>query len=165
MTPLLAKTQAAKSPKLELNLVFSVIADQRTLDLQAANPEQQSAWVKGLKSRFRQYVKTYTKEEVLPPELSKLLKVYPEKFRSSQCELRSSVEQLQAMATFGDTFEAAATKAQGVGQSRQACENCGSGLLEGATSCRMCGTVPSANPKMTHITLDIVEEQHGVSIS
>jgi len=162
-TPVIAK--AANSPQLKLGLVFSVVADQRTLDLQAETAEQQIAWVRGLKAHFRNHVRSGAKEGSLPQELLKLTKSYPEKLRSSQSELKTSAEKLQAMAALGDSLQAAASSAQATELGRQACEKCGSGLVVGAVACRMCGNVPSATPNTGYVALDVKEELYEVSIS
>merc|ERR1719409_736853 len=52
-TPVL---QNVRSSKLRADRVWSVIATDRTLDLQANSAAQREIWVAGLKSRYKTYV-------------------------------------------------------------------------------------------------------------
>ncbi|CAE7821348.1 unnamed protein product, partial [Symbiodinium sp. CCMP2456] len=43
------------TPKLTPELLFSVVAEDRTLDLQAENPQLHKRWVEGLRLRFQSF--------------------------------------------------------------------------------------------------------------
>jgi len=97
-TPVLFKARG--SPKFREDRAWSIIAADRTLDLQAESVAQQHSWVTGLEARFKLHVQQYDFDgkvkEPLPPKLERQQKTYPDKFRSDQCGLRSKLKKLQA---------------------------------------------------------------------
>ncbi|CAK0795845.1 unnamed protein product [Prorocentrum cordatum] len=103
-TPVLQKARA--HPKMRPDRLLSVIANDRTLDLQADTAEIQQRWLQGLKERFKMHVQNHIQIEedaitALPKHLVKKQKKYPEKFRSDRCALRSSYRMVQANAALG----------------------------------------------------------------
>jgi len=93
--------------------VWSLVAVDRTLDLQADSRAQRDLWVAGIKARFKLYVTQRCKNEslavaegVLPRHLTQLVKVYPQNFWSGKCALRRTYYKLQAVTTVGKTLEA-----------------------------------------------------------
>jgi len=103
-TPVLKKARA--HPKMRPDRLLSVIANDRTLDLQADTADIQQRWLQGLKERFKMHVQKNCQNEedaisALPKHLVKKQKRYPEKFRSDRCALRSSYRMVQANAALG----------------------------------------------------------------
>jgi len=103
-TPVLRK--AENHPKMKRDRLLSVIANDRTLDLQADTADIQHRWLQGLKERFKMHVQNHVQIEEdaiekLPKHLVKKQKKYPEKFRSDRCALRSSYRMVQANAALG----------------------------------------------------------------
>jgi hypothetical protein len=103
-TPVLQK--ARSHPKMRPDRLLSVIANDRTLDLQAETTDIQQRWLQGLKERFKMHVQNHLQTEddaiyALPKHLIKKQKKYPEKFRSDLCALRSSYRMVQANAALG----------------------------------------------------------------
>lgn len=95
------------SPKLTPELLFSVVAEDRTLDLQAENPQLHKRWVEGLRLRFQSFVRNQGfSDQAFQSQHKAKYRVYPQKFRSDLCELRLSCEKLQAMTSFTNTIEA-----------------------------------------------------------
>jgi len=98
-TPVLHKARG--SPKFREDRAWSIVTNERTLDLQAETVAQQHQWVTELELRFKNYVRqessaSQTKlPEMLQAKLNK--KNYPEKFRSPLCNLRTKISKLQAM--------------------------------------------------------------------
>lgn len=157
-TPVLNKVAPTK---LDPNCVFSIVADQRTLDLQAETVEQQVLWVNSLRLRYSAHVKQRGFANVdaptLPKELSRKLKIYSAPFRSSLCSLRNSCEKLQAITSYSDTFKAVVELA---GKSPQLCHGCGGTLIAEANFCKYCG-----RPALASSNTRDVEELQSVHIS
>lgn len=112
------------------NLVISVIAEDRTLDLQAETDQQHQVWAEGIVARFRAHVHSQGDGLASTPATYKR---YPVKFRSDRCELRLACERLQAMTSFNKTVEVM----QGAAERPKVCRSCGL-PLEGS-SCSNCG--------------------------
>ncbi|CAE8678837.1 unnamed protein product, partial [Polarella glacialis] len=104
-TPLLLNVQSAKHPHLQAALTWSVVAAERTLDLQADSVDQQKEWVLGLRLAYRQLTASQLQKGFSSPMIPKAWeakqKAYPEKFRSNLCELRSACAKLQADGALG----------------------------------------------------------------
>lgn len=93
--------------------VFSIVAAERTLDLQADSAVQRDIWVAGMKARYKMYVRSCGPELENPTPLPKNIEkkvraraVYPEKFRSNQCSLASTHRKLLAITALGSTLQA-----------------------------------------------------------
>ncbi|CAJ1411126.1 unnamed protein product [Effrenium voratum] len=91
--------------KLKLHLVVSVIAEDRTLDLQAETAEQHKRWAEGLVARFRAHVRSEHSSEAFATDEKVNYRTYPAKLRSDRCELRLACEKLQAMTSFSNTVQ------------------------------------------------------------
>lgn len=97
-TPVLQKV---KNAKLRPDRAWSIVATDRTLDLQAESAEQRTRWVTGLKARYKRYLQRQSSEPEawapLPKALEKRVKSYPAKFRSDLCALRATCKRLQSV--------------------------------------------------------------------
>lgn len=113
---------------LDPHLLISIIAEDRTLDLQAATPQQHQRWADGLVSRFRSYVQNMDQTTT-----EAHYRIYPLRFRSDRCELRLACERLHTLTSFSTTVEVM----QGATAVRQVCRSCGLPLA--AASCSSCG--------------------------
>lgn len=112
---------------LDPHLLISIIAEDRTLDLQAAT-QQHQRWADGLVSRFRSYVQNMDQTTT-----EAHYRIYPLRFRSDRCELRLACERLHTLTSFSTTVEVM----QGATAVRQVCRSCGLPLA--AASCSSCG--------------------------
>jgi hypothetical protein len=101
-TPVL---QNVKSSKLRADRVWSIIATDRTLDLQAHSAAQREIWVTGLKSRYKKYVQSLGSDGAspLPRALASKAKAYPERFRSDRCALKLTYRKIQAVTKLSKT--------------------------------------------------------------
>merc|ERR1712232_476218 len=93
--------------------VFSIVAAERTLDLQADSVVQRDTWVAGMKSRYKTYVRDRGPDLENPTPLPKNIEkkvrtraAYPEKFRSNHCNLASTHRKLLAITALGSTLQA-----------------------------------------------------------
>jgi len=97
-TPVLLQVRSAQ---LRPDRVWSIIATDRTLDLQAESPVHRERWVSGLKARYKKYLQRQIAEPEallpLPGSLEKKVKSYPEKYRSDLCDLRATCKRLQSV--------------------------------------------------------------------
>lgn len=104
-TPVL---QRVRSSKLCADRVLSIVAAERTLDLQAETVDQQQRWVAGLKARYKQHIQQQDLEGdtavKLPKALERRIKVYPDRFRSDRCTLKSTYKKLQAVSALGKSL-------------------------------------------------------------
>lgn len=110
-TPLLKMVeQKSKHTFFNDACVWSVIAEERTLDLQASTPAQAELWVEAMKAKVRMYLEHQEVDDPrkLPWSVEKKLKVYPEKFRSTSSELRRSTLTIQALQALGRAVMASA---------------------------------------------------------
>jgi len=116
-TPVLHKVRGAK---LRPDHVFSLIATDRTLDLQAESTMQRDKWVAGLKASYKKYIQRQNVEpEAAPPipkQLEKRMKTYQEKFRCDLSELRSTYRKLQAVTALPKSLEASKILAESMGR-------------------------------------------------
>lgn len=112
-TPVLLKV---KSGKLQPTKVWSIIATDRTLDLQAESSSQRDRWVSGLKARYKKYLQKQTMEPEsitpLPKNLEKKVKSYPEKYRSDLCDLRATCKRLQSVTALTKSLDASTTSSR-----------------------------------------------------
>jgi len=90
-TPVLRRVA---SWKLRPDRVLSIISDERTLDLQAETVALRQCWVAGLQARFKIFMMDYQEDDLLTPELKKVSKAYPAKFRSDKRALRNFAAQM-----------------------------------------------------------------------
>lgn len=106
-TPVLLQV---RSTKLRQDKVWSIIATDRTLDLQAESSSQRDRWVSGLKARYKKFLQKQTTDPEalwpLPKSLEKRVKSYPEKYRSNLCELRATCKRLQSITALTKSVEA-----------------------------------------------------------
>uniref|UniRef100_A0A7S4V2Z9 PH domain-containing protein n=1 Tax=Alexandrium monilatum TaxID=311494 RepID=A0A7S4V2Z9_9DINO len=100
--------QRVRNPALCPDRVLSIIATDRTLDLQAETVAEQQQWVAGLKARYKQHIQ---EQQVhgegampLPKVLVRRNKAYPDNFRSDRCALKSTYQRLQAVSALGKTL-------------------------------------------------------------
>jgi len=107
-TPVLLKV---KSSKLRPDKVWSIVTTERTLDLQAESVAQKDQWVSDLKAQYRKHVQKWSIGGEVAASMPKALEkktrpraTYPEKYRSSQCALRSTYRKLQAITALGETL-------------------------------------------------------------
>eukprot|EP00933_Yihiella_yeosuensis_P045551 TRINITY_DN4094_c0_g5_i1.p1 TRINITY_DN4094_c0_g5~~TRINITY_DN4094_c0_g5_i1.p1 ORF type:complete len:719 (+),score=121.50 TRINITY_DN4094_c0_g5_i1:1-2157(+) len=103
MTPILKRVA---SPKLDMDLLVSVVTADRTLDLQADSKDKQLKWADALKAAYRKSVSQ--NGEVLrglPRDLERKQKSYPKQFRSGLCDLRVACDKLQAVNSLGKTLQ------------------------------------------------------------
>jgi len=111
-TPVLQKV---RNQKLKPDRVWSIIATDRTLDLQAESLQQRDRWVAGLKARYKKYVQKQNFEQEdkphLPRALAGKMKSYPEKYRSDRCGLRSTYRKLQAVTALKKSMDASSNLA------------------------------------------------------
>lgn len=103
-TPVLRKAGA----KANGDLLLSVVAEQRTLDLQADTAHQRDTWVLGLKMRYKRFMQKQAADDLgqycsaqagKPKE-----KQYPEKFRSECSNMRMMYKKLQAVQALSKTM-------------------------------------------------------------
>ena len=119
------------------NLVISVIAEDRTLDLQAETAQQHQLWAEGIVARFRAYLQSQSADD--PAAIIAFrYSSYPPKFRSDRCELRLACERLQAMTSFNKTVEVM----RGAAEPSRHCHSCGLPLELLTSSCGHCGAPP-----------------------
>merc|ERR1712046_165322 len=88
-TPVLQKAPAAK---IQTDTVWSIVATERTLDLQSTDIETRDSWVNGLIMCYKNYVQTNNKPNwaagIPDKEIEKKVRSkmsYPEKYRSANC--------------------------------------------------------------------------------
>merc|ERR1712222_114749 len=81
------------SLKLRPDRVMSIVCEDRTLDLQAETVALRQCWVAGLQARFKIFMMDYQEDDLLIPELKKVSKAYPAKFRSDKRALRTFAAQ------------------------------------------------------------------------
>ena len=117
-------------PRLDPNLLISIIAEDRTLDLQASSLQVHQRWTDGLISRFRSHMEA----EGLNAAAS--YRLYPPRFRSDRCELRLNCERLHSMTSFNTTLKVM----QGASASPKVCHSCGLAMAQGG--CSSCGAPP-----------------------
>lgn len=101
--------------------IWSIIATDRTLDLQADNPQIRERWVAGLKDRYKKYLQRQTLETdqdklALPKALEKKVKSYPDKFRSPLCDLRATCKRLQSVTALTKSVDASSNMAKTAGK-------------------------------------------------
>jgi len=124
-TPILqkawSKEKKVRSPKLRDDHVLSIIATDRTLDLQAESAAEMQRWVAGLKAQYRRFVQQQGPDgeaqlASLPKVLEKKCKTYPTKWRSDNCALRTTYKKLQAVTALGRTLRASRDSGKGKAQ-------------------------------------------------
>lgn len=90
-----------RSNKLVMERILSIVANDRTLDLQAPTIEQKQAWVTALKAVYRQYSQAHDVDNEegieLPKEIDRRNKIYQDKWRSDRCVLKSTYKKLRAV--------------------------------------------------------------------
>eukprot|EP00927_Polykrikos_kofoidii_P038948 TRINITY_DN33397_c0_g1_i1.p1 TRINITY_DN33397_c0_g1~~TRINITY_DN33397_c0_g1_i1.p1 ORF type:complete len:1120 (-),score=168.36 TRINITY_DN33397_c0_g1_i1:50-3409(-) len=101
-TPVLLKAHTAHNGRLRTEHFFSVVATERTLDLQAETSVQRDEWVAFLKQRFKKHVMQCDGDwsSKVPKELENLVRNrsrYPVNFRSPLCHLRSTYRKIQGV--------------------------------------------------------------------
>eukprot|EP00929_Paragymnodinium_shiwhaense_P086451 TRINITY_DN46973_c0_g1_i1.p1 TRINITY_DN46973_c0_g1~~TRINITY_DN46973_c0_g1_i1.p1 ORF type:complete len:1162 (+),score=250.26 TRINITY_DN46973_c0_g1_i1:189-3674(+) len=110
----------AKRAKLREDLTWSIVALERTLDLQAETIDERDKWVAALKAAYKRYMQRMGPRSAtdgpadasrgilpLPQSIEKRTRKrasYPEKFRSQQCTLRSTYRKLHAVTSLGKTL-------------------------------------------------------------
>lgn len=80
--------------KVNPDLSFSIITEDRTLDLQAESKYQRDLWVGGLKARYKRHMSRLSSDPA-PAQVKVKEKVYPERFRSDRAGLRAMYKKLQ----------------------------------------------------------------------
>jgi hypothetical protein len=112
-TPVLLKV---KTPKLVPHKAFSIVATDRTLDLQAESASIREKWVNGLKSRYKKFLNrqsaTQDEGQDLPPKWAKKVKPYPEIYRSDLSTLKQTNRRLQTISTFKKSIEVSSSLAR-----------------------------------------------------
>lgn len=121
--------------RLDPNLLISIVADDRTLDLQAATAQQHQRWADGLISRFRSYMENSMEfPGQVPGQMH--YRPYPKELRSDRCELRLACERLHSMTSFSATMQVM----QSAAVTPRVCRSCG--LPLSTSSCTHCGAPP-----------------------
>eukprot|EP00438_Fugacium_kawagutii_P003761 Skav207385 [mRNA] locus=scaffold2421:782:4917:+ [translate_table: standard] len=106
--------------RLDPNLLISIVADDRTLDLQAATAQQHQHWADGLISRFRSYMENSMEfPGQVPGQVQ--YRPYPKELRSDRCELRLACERLHSMTSFNSTLQVM----QSTAVAPRVCRSCG----------------------------------------
>lgn len=107
-TPVL---QQVRSSWLSPELAWSVISSERTLDLQADSLHEQQVWVSGIKACYKRFLQRIMARapgipgsQPLPKQLERRGKIYPERYRSDRCCLRSMYHNLQVAAQLDKTL-------------------------------------------------------------
>lgn len=110
-TPVLIKVSSAN---LKPDKVWSIVAAERTLDLQAESAAQRNEWVTALKARYKQHVQDQNRQHdgdepaaTIPRAVEKRVRAkaaYPEEFRSPHCQLASTYRKLQAITALGNSL-------------------------------------------------------------
>ena len=130
-TPPVLCCRPKSGQRLDPNLLISIIAEDRTLDLQAFSPQQHQRWADGLISRFRSHMENSTE---VPGQVQ--YRPYPQRLRSDRCELRLTCERLHSMTSFSTTVQVM----QGSVAGPKLCRSCG--LPLSSSGCTHCGAPP-----------------------
>jgi len=107
-TPVL---QQVRSSFLRPELAWSVVATERTLDLQADSLHEQQKWVSGLKTCYKRYLHLVLARNSKTPTSPSLStqqrrgKVYQMRYRSDRCCLRSMYHNLQVAMQLDKTLQ------------------------------------------------------------
>ena len=130
-TPPVLCRRPKSGQRLDPNLLISIIAEDRTLDLQALSLQQHQRWADGLISRFRSHMENSTE---VPGQVQ--YRPYPQRLRSDRCELRLTCERLHSMTSFSTTVQVM----QGSVAGPKLCRSCG--LPLSSSGCTHCGAPP-----------------------
>lgn len=130
-TPPVLCCRPKSGQRLDPNLLISIIAEDRTLDLQALSLQQHQRWADGLISRFRSHMENSTE---VPGQVQ--YRPYPQRLRSDRCELRLTCERLHSMTSFSTTVQVM----QGSVAGPKLCRSCG--LPLSSSGCTHCGAPP-----------------------
>ena len=130
-TPPVLCCRPKSGQRLDPNLLISIIAEDRTLDLQALSLQQHQRWADGLISRFRSHMENSTE---VPGQVQ--YRPYPHRLRSDRCELRLTCERLHSMTSFSTTVQVM----QGSVAGPKLCRSCG--LPLSSSGCTHCGAPP-----------------------
>ena len=138
-TPPVLCCRPKSGQRLDPNLLISIIADDRTLDLQALSLQQHQRWADGLIRRFRSHMETSPSEvpgQPGQPGQVASYRPYPQRLRSDRCELRLTCERLHSMTSFSTTVQVM----QGSVAGPKLCHSCG--LPLSSSGCTHCGAPP-----------------------